>query len=62
MDTSREIRYYGIIEHAGRPAEVLVVRQGGRQVSQTLTGVTYRTDRDAYADNARKNRALHNAA
>lgn len=51
------IRYYDIVKHAGRPAEVLVIRRDGREVSRTLTGVTYRTMREAERDNAAKNRA-----
>lgn len=52
------IEYYGLVQNArGQIAEVLVIRDGGRQVSQTETGVTYRTMRAADADNTAKNRA-----
>lgn len=52
------IQYYGIVEHGGRLAEVLVTREHGRQVSQELTGVTYKTMREADRDNAKKNVAV----
>lgn len=49
-------RYYGLIQDGRKIAEVLVTRRDGRQVSQEPTGVTYRTQREAMADNERKNR------
>jgi len=65
-EAGREVRYFGLFARGeGRKrhfVELEVVRQGGRQVSQTETGVTYRTLREAQAENARKNTELYQAS
>lgn len=58
--TGGVIVYFGFLaeEHGTRWAEVRVVREGGRQVSQTPTGTTYPTFRAASDGVAAKNSAI----
>lgn len=52
----KRITYYGVaLNPAGKYAQVLVIRDGGRQVSQEFTGVTFKTQREAMASTARAN-------
>lgn len=50
------IQYYGVVMQGRKIAEVLVTRQNGKQVSQELTGITYRNKRDAITSLTVKNR------
>jgi hypothetical protein len=49
------IQYYGVVMQGRKIAEVLVNRCNGKQVSQKLTGVTYKNKRDAISSLTTKN-------
>lgn len=49
------LRYYAYYRRDGRLVQILVERLNGKPLSQTETGVTYRSDKAAMADMARLN-------
>ena len=51
------IKYYAAVGTGRKWAEVLVVRENGRQVSQTPTGVIYATTRAMQAGLEARNRS-----
>ena len=55
MNANDRITYYGLIAHGREWAEVLVIREGGRQIAQSPTGRVYATWREARQDNEQKN-------
>lgn len=55
----KRITYYAAEGKGRQWAEVLVVRENGRQVSQEPTGVIYPTTKAMQAGLAERNRAAH---
>ena len=56
MATMRKIQYYAVARNPeGKIGQLLVTRDGGRQVSQEWTGKTYADMKDAEQDMIRLN-------